>query len=167
MPRKPTRHDWHDMMAINAPEGLDTSKLPKFMTQEPYKQPAKRGRPEEALQILVCDYLRKAKPQLLFFAVPNHLFKGNSHDPEQEGKFSSYMSRQRKMGLTPGVSDLVVIGRNRHGATVIAFAELKAPTGRISPSQAAFQDRANGLGCYTAIVRTLEDLQALLSTAGL
>lgn len=160
-----TRKQWAEIHAVHAPEGCE---LPASLTAKEYQQSGKpRGTPEQNLQIECCDYLR-TQTQLLFFSCPNHIFMGGADDDATYGKQANYMAKQRRMGLTPGVSDLVIIGRNAHGATAICFAELKAPGGgRITTTQAAFQDKANGLGCYTAVVRSLDELKTLLFTANL
>lgn len=45
---KPTRREWKHVLDINAPEGIDRSKLPSFMTKEPRKGAGlKRGKQEE------------------------------------------------------------------------------------------------------------------------
>lgn len=151
--------DLQAAMQMYAPPG-GIKNPPAFMDAVPRKQSTEPRKHEESdLQVTCCDYLR-TQGRILFFSVPNHIY--SKGDPK---KVAYYISRQKRLGLLPVVSDLVIIFRNKHGAPTTLFAELKSPKGSLSDSQQAFQDMANDRGCFTGVVRTLEDLLALLKTA--
>lgn len=157
---KPTQRNKALVMNMFAPEGaVLPSWVGKAISRKHSK--AKPKQEETILQKQCCDYL-KLKRGLLYFSIPNHIWMGQG-DP---GKQAAYIAKQKSMGLLPGVSDLCIIGRNKHGASVTCFAELKSQSGNASESQLAFMEKANNIGCYTSVVRNLNDMIALLSTAG-
>ena len=63
------------------------------------EMPKRRARPEDGLQMAVVQHLKlRARPGVVFHSVPN------------EGKRSGREAdRLKKMGLTPGVNDLVIL----------------------------------------------------------
>lgn len=154
---KITRREWALAMAAQAPD------------PSAYKIPKKRGprakpnnQPEQVLQIACCKMLAML-PATLYWSTPNHLWlgKGASH-----GARMGYMAKQKAMGLLPGATDLVIIFRNSHGATAVVLPELKSEHNKPTDNQQAFADTANALGCYTGVVRSLDDLVAMLRAAG-
>lgn len=66
-------------------------------------------------------------------------------------------SRFKAIGVTSGVSDLVLILKNR-----IVFIELKVESGKQSPAQVTFQDKVETRGHQYSIVRTFEEFQFLI-----
>lgn len=159
MPRRFTQRDAAQYIQAMAPEG---TKLPGWVNKAASRATNTKPnrREESALQTALCQFL-KLYPDILFFSVPNHLWLGQG-DP---GKQAAYIARQKAQGFLPGVSDLVCIFRNTHGVSVTCFAELKARRGVASDNQMAFQDRANALGCFTAVIKSVDDLKNLLKTA--
>ena len=85
-------------------------------------------------------------PRCLIFSVPNE----NQH-------------RLMATGLTPGVSDLVVIHRNTAtDSPIIAFIEVKSLTGRIRPSQLQFRHHIESMGLLYSIVRSLDEFKKIV-----
>lgn len=148
-------------------EGLArlAAKLPAFANRLQKARSAAEKKPpnryEDHLQIS-CVKLLRSLPDTLIFSVPNHIGYGGKNSGARIG----FMARQKAMGLLPGVSDLVVIFRNMHGATVFVLPELKVGENSMSENQQKFADQANALGCYTGVVRSLDDLTSLLRVAG-
>lgn len=107
---------------------------------------------EDALQTAVTHFLRVAAPDLLFFAVPNG---GSRHLLEAV--------KLKRMGTRPGVADLSFVlpgGR-------AAFIELKAPKGRQSPEQKAFEaDCATNNAPY-AVCRSIDEVAETLRGWGI
>lgn len=92
----------------------------------------RRASPEAELQKAVVQYLQLAGvPGLLYFSVPN------------EGKRSRINgAHMKRMGLLPGVSDLVVIIPFNDGYVAgaqVLFLELKAKGEKQTANQEAFQ----------------------------
>ena len=65
------------------------------------------------------------------------------------------------MGVHAGFADLMVICDGR-----ILFLELKAPKGRLRPSQEAFRDAVQAQGFGWALVRSLDDALGALADHG-
>ncbi len=122
---------------------------------------AKNRKPEEIAQKEIVDWLR-TQPAILFWSTPNHFYLNGGDN----GRISAYIAKQKSLGMLNGVPDLTIIFRNKHGATAVAFAEVKAGSNKASDAQAAFLDKANGLGCFTAVCYGLDDVKALLKAAG-
>jgi hypothetical protein len=99
-----------------------------------------RARPEAAIQ-------RAIKTRLAFYgclcvAVPN------------EGRRSALAGRAMKAtGMLPGFPDLVVMQRPGR----VAFLEVKAPEGRVSPAQAEAHETLRRLGFNVTVVRSHDE----------
>lgn len=125
------------------------------------KQGGRNRRPEDEIQRALCQYLSLHK-NILYFSVPNHFYLGGS----DHGKRAAYIQRQKALGLLNGVSDLVICFRNKHGSPITVFCEVKADANTLSDAQQIFHERANMAGAYTGVVRSIDELQALLALAG-
>ena len=68
-------------------------------------------------------------------------------------------ARFKTLGVTAGVSDLILIAPNQ-----VYFIELKDDKGRQSDHQKAFQQQAEALGHIYVVIRSLSEFQDLLST---
>lgn len=132
-------------------------------TERKQRVAAKREQPEQELQIACCRLLRTL-PGTLFWATPNHM--AYRRKEQSEGAYIGFMARQKAMGFLAGVSDLVIIFRNQYGAVTICLPELKIGSNSPSETQQAFADKANSLGCHTDVVRSVDELVALLRSAG-
>lgn len=107
----------------------------------------KRARPEALLQESICELLRLTKgPHTLVFSIPN----------ERECTAAT-MASLKKRGLVPGAADLVVVVAGQ-----CHFLEFKAPDGRQSPEQRAFEMLAVAARCPYVSVRSFEEAQAAL-----
>ena len=103
--------------------------------------------PEDLLHLSVARFLKIAAPALTWWHTPN----GGSRHPGEARKL-------KDMGTRPGVADLSFVlpcGR-------AAFIELKAPKGRQSPDQKAFEaDCATNNAPY-AVCRSIEEVAETL-----
>lgn len=106
-------------------------------------------RPEEALQCLCADWLPRAYPGLIWFAVPN-----------QKGTRSTFeMGILKRIGVKAGVSDLIIcLPNGRFGAI-----ELKAPKGKVTDEQSKFLAAVELAGGYSNVCRSFEDFTAILA----
>ena len=102
-------------------------------------------RPEETLQRAAVTYLRLLENQgkLLFYHPPN----GGRRSKSEGARFKA-------AGVKPGVSDLAFVLPGGQAA----FIELKAPGGRLSPSQKDFIERVEGFGALTAVCNTFDQV---------
>lgn len=112
------------------------------------------NRAEDALQILVCDFLRLAikRPDRFWFC-PN----GGNLSKAQAGKF-------KRMGLTPGVGDLHFAWAtgSRRQFPCYGVVELKAGKNRETADQIAFGADLVVLGHTYAACWTIEEVVATL-----
>jgi hypothetical protein len=83
-----------------------------------------------------------------------------------------YVEGVGKFGLGNGSTDLVGV----HTVTitgdmvgqeigVAVFAEVKTPTGTVKPHQEEFMNQMKKMGCIVGVVRSVEDMQELLTPA--
>ena len=108
----------------------------------------KRGNPEGLIQRAIIDRLRFAG--VLCVAVPN------------EGARSMREGRRLKSnGLRPGFPDLIAIQRGR-----VAFMEVKAATGRLSPAQSEMHAELERQGVAVGVVRSQDDAVLFLRSLG-
>lgn len=152
---KPTQYEKALAFQMYAPNP-DWSKVPKARKQ----CTEKKQRPEEELQISCVKLLRRM-PRTLCFSIPNHIGYGGKNSGARIG----YMAKQKAMGLLAGAADLMIIFKNRHGHTTVCCAELKAGGNLLSENQKAFFDISQDVGCFTSVVRSLEDLIGMLRKA--
>ena len=103
---------------------------------------------ETQLQISVVHYLRHALPEgILYFHTPN----GGVRDKREAAKLKA-------MGVTAGVPDLIFVLPTGKLAAI----ELKWGPGRLSPEQTRWLARAGELGAWTAVCRSIEEVDAIL-----
>jgi len=157
---RPTKRDIAQHILANMPEGR---KPPEWCEKAVKRKasPGPRKHPEDDLQVLVYEYLCKL-PGTLAWATPNHLL----YKKDAKGGQINRMQRQKSMGLLPGASDLNILFKNKHGATVLCLAELKIKPNSPTPEQIAFMEKGNNCGAYTACCYSLNDVIALLLKAG-
>lgn len=107
---------------------------------------------EDALQEAVCRYLDAALPPgWLYWHTPN----GGRRNAREAG-------RLKAMGVRAGLPDLAIAGPHR-----LFFVELKAPkTGRVSDAQIVTMAALSELGFETHVCRSVADVEAALSAAG-
>lgn len=112
-------------------------------------------KPEAILQMQIVQLLslHAKKNNFIFFSVPNEaalLAAG-------EKKIFAIINHLKKLGMTPGVSDIVIC---KGGQTY--FLELKSLVGAISKSQYIFRDNAINCGAMYAVCRDLEQFNELM-----
>jgi VRR-NUC domain len=110
-----------------------------------------RSNPEFRIHSAIVQYLRwNAWPEILFFHVPN----GN-----KLAKRTAYHNKQ--LGVLAGVPDLCfdIAGRSH-------YIEVKAPGGRLSPDQKAFQKLCLETQRPHAVVYSFDEAIAVLSRWG-
>lgn len=89
--------------------------------------------------------LKKHNPRGIMFSVANELAGANK----------IAMMQAKAMGLVAGVSDTIIIHKNRE----VLFCEFKNETGRQSDKQIDFQNRVELLGFEYKVVRSLKEFQ--------
>lgn len=115
-------------------------------------------RDEDQIQKDICQFLDKALPSdSYYFAVPNgSVLAGN---PRQRGM---QMNKLKATGLKPGCPDLFVIVRR-----IIFALEVKTGAGRLAETQKDACDRIIAAGGIWAVVRSVEDVERILTDAGI
>lgn len=63
-------------------------------------------------------------------------------------------------GAPAGTSDLLLCVRDQWGGGIFCALEVKAPRGKLTAKQAAFQDRVRELGGFACVVRSVADAVA-------
>lgn len=106
---------------------------------------------ESAIQRQLLDYMAKACPKAIIFAVPNG---------ERRDKITG--ARLKAQGVLAGAPDLIISNNG-----IIAFVEVKTDKGRPSKAQIEFRDRCAEQRLPYAVVRGIGDLQAFLEDIGI
>jgi hypothetical protein len=104
-------------------------------------------KPEEKIHVSIMDFLRMKR--IFAFSVPNELLGA-----VRSKAGVARMARFKRMGLTPGVADIIVLLPG--GKTV--FFEVKAPGEKQSKNQVVFQDRVRALGYNYHVVRSVDEV---------
>lgn len=115
---------------------------------------------EADIQALIVSWLSIHAPQgrgFLFFSVPN---EGMGESRGRGGL--ARMARLRRMGLRPGVADLVIVKGGR-----AYFLELKRRAGRQSVNQLEFEADAIHVGAEYAVARSFEEAQNIVISWGI
>ncbi len=101
-----------------------------------------RANEEETLQRAIVQHLVLTAPKnVLWWHTPN----GEHRSKRTGGKLKA-------MGVQPGVPDLCFVLANGYAA----FMELKAPGGRLSPAQKAFQQRCTAMGLLYVVCADID-----------
>lgn len=103
--------------------------------------------PEANIQIAIFDYLRTVAPQLLVF----HPANGGLRSASEAVRF-------QRMGVVPGVPDLVLV---EPGGTV-RFIEVKAPGGSLRKVQKAIRDRLHSMSVSCITVQSIDEVRLAL-----
>ena len=115
---------------------------------------------ESKIQQNICTYLSMITHQtgIVYFSVPNEgimsvlkMFK------VPDKSCYAIVAFFKKMGLLPGVNDLVVIHRGMYYGL-----EVKTLTGKQSPDQVLFEKNILLAGAKYEVVRGIEDVQRVL-----
>jgi hypothetical protein len=105
---------------------------------------------ESDIQIQVADWLRlyESARDFIFFSCPNEgIDRANP----------ARLAKLKRMGLRPGVADIVIIRKGR-----AYFLELKTEEGVQSERQSAFQADCFYVGAEYAIARSFEEAQKIV-----
>lgn len=117
----------------------------------------KRQNGEDIFQMACKNWLEKALPDLLWYAVWNESYYPNEKQAKIQG------ARKKRMGVKSGVCDLMIIMPNGMAAGV----ELKWGNGKPSDSQKAWGEAMQRRGCRHAFVWTGKQLEETLRSWGL
>lgn len=107
------------------------------------------------------ESLHKACVELLAWLSSRHpILQWMLHVPNGGKRPKGEAGRLKAMGVRPGVPDLLlpIPSGNWSGLAV----ELKSPTGRLSPAQAAWLDRLEQAGYLVAVCRSIEEFKAVV-----
>lgn len=99
-------------------------------------------RPEQQIQKAVVQHLRlRAEPKVFFWSTPNEGKRGFTN-----------AAALKAAGMTAGVPDLLIL----KDGTLHAL-ELKAPGGRLTPSQVMVLERMQYCGASVAVAHSLDE----------
>jgi|GEM_PF-2066550 len=102
---------------------------------------------EVTLHMSVAAFLRHAWPEHLLW----------THFPAGERRDARTGAKLKAMGLHPGWGDFIFVLPNGQ----FAEWELKVVGGELSPVQIAHRDRLLALGCGHAVIRSLDEAEAV------
>lgn len=111
--------------------------------------------PSEALiQCAIVDYLTlmASRHRFLFFSVPNEAMVPKD-GKKLSGAEYGRVNRLRRMGLTAGVSDIVLVHAGR-----AYFLECKKPSGQLTEHQKQFRQRVFDCGAEYIVVRSVDEV---------
>lgn len=106
----------------------------------------RRAHPEEDLQAAIAQYLAAVlAPPAWFTAIPA------GGGGEWHGK------RKKRIGYRAGTPDMMILSDR-----LAFFLEVKTDSGRLSEAQRDTVERIKAAGCPVAVVRSIDDVAALL-----
>ena len=119
---------------------------------------------ESDIQIAIVDYLKliQARYGLMVFGVQNEAYAAGRGKRALSGAEYGKIKKMQRMGLTAGVSDLVIVHAGK-----AYFVEVKMPTGRLSENQKAFRQAAFTAGAEYIVARSVDDIVTALKTWGI
>jgi hypothetical protein len=117
---------------------------------EEWKHKPDRNR-EGRIQIAVVKYVNLVAPEAIIFHIPNGGWRGRTE-----------AARFKALGVTPGIPDLCLV---LPGGKV-AWWEIKADGGRISPSQAAMFSRFDESGHEVSVIHSIDEARTALRRLG-
>lgn len=106
---------------------------------------------EYQIHTAIVAYLRRVLPNALIHHSPNEGNRGGTAGVVDGG-------RRKRMGVLPGFPDLVLIVDKRH-----YYIEVKAPGGKLSPSQRRFRDHVE----FYQVARSIDDVRQILAGWGI
>jgi hypothetical protein len=117
-------------------------------------------RPEQAIQKAVVEHLKvRGVRGLVFWHTPQGVMYGGKRSRKGVNIQGSIMAG---MGVRAGVSDLILV----HEGKIFAM-ELKAPGGRATEAQMAFQSDIDAAGAFTAMPEGIDAALQTLEAWGL
>lgn len=133
---------------------IKSRRAPGWRPQAGPRKRAPSARPEEALHVLVADYLAQCLP-------PAPAGPWWTH-PHNEGlRTGRDAGRARRMGQRPGTPDLLMVWRGG-----LIGIELKSVNGRLSDAQVAAHEHLRACGAAVHVCRSLDDVMAVLDQHG-
>lgn len=114
---------------------------------------------ESDIQIQVADWLRlyESARGFLFFSVP-----GEAMGAAKTGAGLGRMARLKRMGLRPGVADIVIVKAGR-----VYFLELKRDNGVISENQGNFARDCERVGAEYYVAYSFDEAQEIVREWGI
>ena len=123
-------------------------------------------KPETAIQINMVDMLSRLAQQynFFFFSVPNEgaMEVAGLMAKVKLALVSAITAILKKMGMTPGIPDLVIVWQGR-----AFFIEVKTPTGSLTGSQPKVHARLRACGCPVAVCKSVKELLEQLEEWGI
>ena len=107
---------------------------------------------EDQIQAAIVRYVRTVASGCICAAIPN----GGLRDKREA-------ARLKWTGTLAGMPDLILLGPD---GAVIGL-EVKSDTGRLSDAQKAIAEQWRALGYGWAVVRSVDDVRAVLADAGI
>ncbi len=104
--------------------------------------------PEDRIQAAIVDFVRTVAPQVRIHAIPN----GGLRAKREAAKL-------KWTGVVAGVPDLAIT----IPGGLVAYIEVKAPRGSLSPEQREWRDWLNASRVPFALCRSIEDARAFLT----
>ena len=101
---------------------------------------------EKDIQSAICDYLSARR----------HFFWRQNTAPTIQKQGDQWAFRRMPKYSMRGVADIILVHTGRP-----YFLEVKRPNTAQSPDQRAFQEQAEKAGALYAVVRSIDDVQAL------
>lgn len=105
----------------------------------------------------IVRYLRAVLPNAIVHHSPNEGVRGG-----KAGLLDG--ARKAAMGQVAGWPDIEVFLPAHIGPVLF---EVKAPKGRVQPSQAALHEALTGMGYRVAVVRSIDDVRACMAAWGI
>lgn len=110
---------------------------------------------EDSLQIAVADYLRLQYTDLLSWHTPN----GGKRNKREA-------ARLKRMGVRPGVADVMLYWLDSDLCMNAGAIELKCGKNKLQPSQVTFRNDWMNTGGHYAICRSVDEVMHWLSAWG-
>lgn len=117
---------------------------------------------EGPIQKAVAQYLKIKYPASLVFSVPNELASkagGGKTTKARQNIIRNVQAQAKKMGMLPGMADICML----YEGCFYAF-EVKAKGNYQQDNQKAAQARVEANGGVYAVVRSIDDVKAVLDT---
>lgn len=173
MSLKPTQREIMQAIAAQAPDGHLAVKLdfmdrykPDVMRAKPKPRQKKNKREEDDLQIQCCELLDRL-PDTPYFSIPNHMYLGKSDTQAQHWGKINYIAKQKRMGMKPGLFDLVLSFQSYFtNKNIMMGLELKVGDNKPSEEQDKMATLWEKRGWKVYVIRHLEDLVLALGNNG-
>lgn len=155
------RRSWYQIamaLRVASLKGLKVSRAVQVAAAAIYRwrsyaaRGAFRWRPEEIVHIAIMNYLRVT---LDADCVAVHI-------PSEAKRTGANWAVLQALGYINGMSDIWILYRG-----TVAFIEVKADNGALSPDQEAFLEWTRARGYHGIVARSVDDVAAFLTQIGL